>query len=154
MLYWRGFTWKKKKKWNVMSTGSYLRMLTKWLNPWLEGKDIKKLCMGRARSPMWLTASRQTAQNSIVNRQKSLFFTVNRQKCRLILMVEKSQFISNLPISADLHGLLAPEESLNWKNCSQFSNIISPDIIRPYTLLIHNVSENLITTVNANLYRS
>ena len=114
----------------------------------------KKLCMGRARSPMWLTASRQTAQNSTVNRQKSLFFTVNRQKCRLILMVEKSQFISNLPISADLHGLLAPEESLNWKNCSQFSNIISPDIIRPYTLLIHNVSENLITTVNANLYRS
>ena len=103
---------------------------------------------------MWLTASRQTAQNSTVNRQKSLFFTVNRQKCRLILMVEKSQFISNLPISADLHGLLAPEECLNWKNCSQFSNIISPDIIRPYTLLIHNVSENLITTVNANLYRS
>ena len=103
---------------------------------------------------MWLTASRQTAQNSIVNRQKSLFFTVNRQKCRLILMVEKSQFISNLPISADLHGLLAPEESLNWKNCSEFSIIISPDIIRPYTLLIHNVSENLITTVNANLYRS
>ena len=66
-------------------------------------------------------------------------------------MVEKSQFISNLPISADLHGLLAPEESLNWKNCSQFSNTISLDTARPYTLLI---SENLITTVNANLYRS
>ena len=62
-------------------------------------------------------------------------------------MVEKSQLISNLPISADLHGLLAPEESLNWKTCSQFSNTISPDITRPYTLLI---SENLITTVNVN----
>ena len=66
-------------------------------------------------------------------------------------MVEKSQLISNIPISADLHGLLAPEESLNWKNCSQFSNTISPDITRPYTLLI---SENLITTVNVNVYRS
>ena len=69
------------KKKNTMQTGSYLRMLTKWLNAWLEGKGIEKLCMGRARSPMWLTASRQTAQNSTVNRQKSLFFTVNRQKC-------------------------------------------------------------------------
>ena len=144
-----GFAWKKKK--TMSPTGSYLRMLTKWLNTWLEGKDIEKLCMGRAKSPMWLTASCQTAQNSTVNRQKSLFFIVNRQKCRLMLMVEKSQFISNLPISADLHGLLAPEESLNGKNCSQFSNTISLDIARPYTLLI---SENLITTVIANLYRS
>ena len=100
---------------------------------------------------MWLTASRQTSQNSTVNRQKSLFFTVKRQKCSSILMVEKSQFISNLPISADLQGRLAPEESQNWKTCSQFSNTISPDITRPYTLLI---SENLITTVNVNLYRS
>ena len=30
--------------------------------------------MGWVRSPMWLTASRQTALNSTVNRQKSLFF--------------------------------------------------------------------------------
>ena len=68
------------------------------IEPMIRRKRQKKLCMGRARSPMWLTASRQTAQNSTVNRQKSLFFTVNRQKCRLILMVEKSQFTSNLPI--------------------------------------------------------
>ena len=39
-----------------------------------------------------------------------------RQKCRLILIVKKFQVISNLTISADLHGLLTPEESLNWKN--------------------------------------
>ena len=39
-----------------------------------------------------------------------------RQKCRLILIVKKFQVISNLTISAALHGLLTPEESLNWKN--------------------------------------
>ena len=36
-----------------------------------------------------------------------------RQKRRLILIVKKFQDISNLNISADLHGLLTPEESLN-----------------------------------------
>ena len=33
----------------------------------------------------------------------------HRQKCRLILTVKKFQGISNLAISADLYGLLAPE---------------------------------------------
>ena len=44
------------------------------------------------------------------------------QKCRLTLTVKKFQGISNLTISADLHGILAPKEFLNWKNqrpCSQ-----------------------------------
>ena len=34
----------------------------------------------------------------------------------LILTVKEFQGISNLTISADLQGLLAPEESLSWKN--------------------------------------
>ena len=50
-----------------------------------------------------------------VNRppSKKVIFTVNRQKF---------QVISNLTISPDLNGHLAPEESLNWKEqfpCSQ-----------------------------------
>ena len=51
-----------------------------------------------------------------------VFFTVYRQKCRLKFSVEKFHGISNLTISADLHGRLAPEESLNYHNqfpCSQ-----------------------------------
>ena len=64
---------------------------------------------------------------------KKVFFTVIRQKCRLILNVKKFQGISNLILLAHLHGLLAPEEALNWKN--QFHN---------YTLAGH--CKTLITT--------
>lgn len=42
---------------------------------------------------------------------------INRQ-----ITVKKFQGIPNLTISADIHGHLAPEESLNWKHqspCSQ-----------------------------------
>ena len=40
--------------------------------------------------------------------EKGFFLTVNRQKCRLILTVERFQGISkNVTFSADLHGLLA-----------------------------------------------
>ena len=64
------------------------------------------------------------------HRQKNYFlFTVNRQKCRLILTVKKFQaygllfqVIANLTISADLQGILPPEETLKWKNqfpCSE-----------------------------------
>ena len=63
---------------------------------------------------MELTVSRQTALNLTVNHQKRLFLFVNRQKCGVILTVKTFQGFSNLGISADLHGLLAPEESLNW----------------------------------------
>ena len=67
---------------------------------------------------MGLTVSRQTAQLKC-NRQ--------RQKCRLILAVKKFQGDSNLTISAYLHGLLAPKESLNWKNYQlpKFSKLIT-----------------------------
>ena len=41
--------------------------------------------------------------------KKIIFFTVNRQKCRLISAVKKFQDILNVAISADLHRLLAPE---------------------------------------------
>ena len=33
-----------------------------------------------------------------------------------MLTVKKFQGISNLTLLAHLHGLLAPEEALNWKN--------------------------------------
>ena len=54
------------------------------------------------------------------NRQPSngLKFNLNRQECKLTLTIKKFQGISNLAflsvlsISADLHGLLASEESL------------------------------------------
>ena len=61
---------------------------------------------------MGLNVSRQTASNLSNDRQR-LFFTINRQKCRLILTVKKFPGISNLTVSADPHGLLVPEESLN-----------------------------------------
>ena len=47
-----------------------------------------------------------------------------------LLTVETLQGISNLTISADLHGCLALEESFNWKNqlgC-MFSKTLSLDI--------------------------
>ena len=71
---------------------------------------------------MGLTISSQTVLNLTVNLQKRLIFTVSLQKCQLILTVKKFQGILNLTISADPHGILAPEESLNCKNqfpCSQ-----------------------------------
>ena len=49
-------------------------------------------------------------------RSKKVIFTVNRQKGKLILTVKKFLGTSNLSISANLHGLHAPEESPNWKN--------------------------------------
>ena len=61
---------------------------------------------------MWLT----------VSCQKGNFFTVIRKKYRLILTVKKFPGISNITFSADLQGILASEESFNWKNqfpCSQ-----------------------------------
>ena len=48
-----------------------------------------------------------------VNRQNWKKFTVNCLKSRQILTVKRFQGISNLSISADFHGLLAAEESLN-----------------------------------------
>ena len=47
------------------------------------------------------------------NRKKKVIFyrQPNRQKFILILIVKTFQGISDLTISADLHGLLAPEES-------------------------------------------
>ena len=52
-----------------------------------------------------------------VNRQplKKVNFTVNRQKCRVILSKSFNAF-HRLTILADLHWHLAPAESLNWKN--------------------------------------
>ena len=62
--------------------------------------------------------NRQPSNGLIFNRRpsKRLFFTVNRQKCTVILTVKAFQGIANLTISADIHGLLAPEESFGLKN--------------------------------------
>ena len=49
-----------------------------------------------------------------VSRLERLFFTVNPQKCTVILTIKTFQGIANL--TTDLHGLLAPEESLHLKN--------------------------------------
>ena len=65
----------------------------------------------------------------------------SRQKCRLILIVKKFQVISNLTISGDLHGLLTPEESLNWKNQSHVFKTLSIDIITQNLLISKNISK-------------
>ena len=51
-----------------------------------------------------------------------LYLTVNRLNCRLRLNV-KFQSVSNLNISANLHGIPAPKEFLNWEN--QFSRTLN-----------------------------
>ena len=61
---------------------------------------------------MGLTGSRQKAYDLTVSRQKrlsSLIFTVDRQKCKLVLAVKKFQSIANLTISGDLYGLLGSQ---------------------------------------------
>ena len=77
-----------------------------------------------------------------VSRRERLFFSVNLQKCTVILTVKTFQGIANLSIWADLHGLLAPEESLHLKNhwpCCQ--NILSEHY---KTLqLCHVLTENI-----------
>ena len=60
----------------------------------------------------------------------------------MALLTETLQGISNLTISADLHGRLALEESFNWKNqftCFQ-KHFLQTLITRPNNLL---KSENI-----------
>ena len=48
-----------------------------------------------------------------INHQKKLFFYLQLSKCILRLTIKKFPCISNFAISsADLHGILAPEESI------------------------------------------
>ena len=62
---------------------------------------------------------------------------VNRQKYRVILTVKTFQGISDLTISADLPGLLAPEESLHLKKTrAMLSKTLSLNITRPYSFAI------------------
>ena len=56
-----------------------------------------------------------------VSRQESLFFAVNRQKCRWGLTVKYFQGISNPTISADLYWILASESLLTGKTSGLFS---------------------------------
>ena len=72
------------------------------------------------RSQRGFAVSRPTVWQFTVNRQKTLYLTVDRQKRSLRLTVKKFLGVSNLTISADLDGIPAPnKEFLNWKN--QFS---------------------------------
>ena len=94
------------------------------------------------RSQRSFTVSRQTAWQFTVSRQKMLYSTVNRQKCSLRLTLKKFLGISNLSISAELDGIPAPKDFLNWKN--QFScqkKTFFLDNTVPYNLLI---SENIL----------
>ena len=83
--------------------------------------------------------------------RKEVIFTVNRQKCRLILTVKKFRGISSLTISADLPELLAPKEFQNWKNHAApvFSKTLPLDITRPYNLLISKNISNFYVIMRA-----
>ena len=73
------------------------------------------------------------------NRQpsKKVVFSVNCQKLRVILTVKTFQGISNPAISADLHGLLALEESVNLKtHRAMFSKTLSLNSTRPYNFVL------------------
>ena len=49
--------------------------------------------------------------------QKKFFFLLSTVKMHIKINSKKFQGISNFAISsADLQGILAPEESINWKN--------------------------------------
>ena len=110
---------------------------------------------------MGFIVSRQTAWQFTVNRQPS---TVNRQQCRLRLTVKKFQDISNLTISADLNGIPAPKEFLNWENHFSCSKSLFLDSTIPYNLLISEKYLEILwvkgqdnlqnTSVNINSYRS
>ena len=70
---------------------------------------------------------------------KSSTTGVNRQKYRSLSTVQKFHGISNLTLLADLHGIPACKESLNWKTSSHALKTLFLDVTRPYYLLM---SEN------------
>ena len=81
-------------------------------------------------------------------------------------MVKRFQGISNFAISpVDLHGILAPEESIHWKNqfpCSQkyffctiqFQNLLISENISEYYLSARPRKPPNTTVNIINLYRS
>ena len=79
---------------------------------------------------MGFSVSRQTAY------QFTIYLTFNRQKCSLRLTVKMFQGVSNLTVSADLHGSPAPKEFLNWKDQFSCPKTLFLDNTVPYNLLI------------------
>ena len=78
-------------------------------------------CSSQAFFPRFSRLARVFVKGSqsglnVSHHKRYFLLTVIRQKCRLMLTVKKFQGISNLTLLAHLHGLLAPEEALNWKN--------------------------------------
>ena len=67
---------------------------------------------------MGFTINRQMPKNTAtINRSKKVFFLLSTVKMHIKINSKKFQGISNFAISsADLQGILAPEESINWKN--------------------------------------
>ena len=67
---------------------------------------------------MGLTVSCQTALNLNLRPSKKVIFyrQLSKMQSNTVLTVKTFQGISNLTLSADLHRLLAPEESLHLKN--------------------------------------
>ena len=64
----------------------------------------------------WRQSSDGLKFNRYIANKEDNFCTAAVKMQILILTVKEFQGISNLTISGDLHGLLAPEESLSWKN--------------------------------------
>ena len=67
--------------------------------------------------------------------KKYIFFTVNRQKCKLLEINHQnvSKYLKSHTISADLHVIPAPGEFLIWKN--QFLNVLKKTLFRHYNTL-------------------
>ena len=73
---------------------------------------------------MGLNASRQgrTALKLTANLKKKVIFYRHQSKMQIKINCQMFQGISDLSSSTDFHGILAPEESLKWRNhfsCSQ-----------------------------------
>ena len=71
------------------------------------------------------------------------FTVINRQQWRLILTVKKISGISNLTISDEFHGILAPEESRNWKNEFTYSWKHSFESLRDHQLILIYTEVNM-----------
>ena len=67
--------------------------------------------------------------------KKFFFFTVNRQKCKLLEINHQnvSKYLKSHTISVDLHVISAPGEFLIWKN--QFPNVLKKTLFRHYNTL-------------------
>ena len=158
-INWKGLhTLSKKEKRNQSMSQRKRKLLKLWKKPyWFILSQFQNKCVKCNRiqelpifsCSLWpgmkvsmgFTVGRPTAWQFTVSRQKMLYATVNRQKCSLRLTVKNFLGVSNLTISADLDGIPAPKEFLNWKNQFSCQETLFLDNTVPYDLLI---SENIL----------